>query len=441
MRRGPPSLLVLVVRRLAFFAALAMLAQLAGVFAEYWTDSHNLGRLAVEMETKALGAGVSIDGGRPAYALPPGRRVRYGDAAGGYYVRVRTASTQLFSNCDGACERYFPPLDLKTLAFWMRPIRPGKPLYVAGGRIATETPEPVMVEVAILGDRDGVLNDVLANEVLDHMLLPMSLMLVFVLGANILSVAQVLRPVAKAARQISLLDPRTPPGRLATAGMPREIAGFTQAVNAALDRVAELMRTKRLLTTAISHEVRTPLAVARLELAKISDPRARKVEQDLQALNHLVEQLTDLARVEGAADAAMDRIDPAELAERIVGDLAELIYASGKSIAFDDLGATPFKGHRALVENALRNLIENAVRHAPKGAAIQVEAGPGASLSVVDDGCAIAKASAGPGCVGRQGLGLKIVSRIAEIHGARFEWTRIPGAGVRASLDFAATVS
>jgi signal transduction histidine kinase len=440
--RGPPSLITLFVRRIAFFAALAMLAQLAGVFAEYWNDDQNLGRLAIEMETDALAEGVSIRNGQPAYALPPDLRARYGDPKAGYFVRVRTASAKLFSNCDRDCAGYFPPLDLKTLAFWMRQIRPGKPLHVAGGRIVATAPEPVMIEVAILGDRDGVLTGVLAHEVLDHMLLPMSLMLVVVLGATVLSVAQVLRPVRNAARQVGRLDPATAETRLPTAGMPSEIAGFTQAVNAAFDRVAELMRSQRLLTSAISHEVRTPLAVVRLELEKIADPRARKVEEDLDALNHLVEQLTDLARVEGAAAAPMDEIDPAALAERVVSDLAELVYASGRSIGFEALGAKPFKGYGALVENALRNLVENAARHAPKGAAIHVRAGPGAVLSVIDDGARAAKtAPPEAGASRRQGLGLRIVSRIAEIHAARFDWERAPGAGVTATIDFAPTIS
>ena len=66
----------------------------------------------------------------------------------------------------------------------MRQIKPGKPLNLAGGRIVVGKPEPIVIEVAIIDDRDGVLYGVLANEVTDHMVLPMSLLLVFVLGAR-----------------------------------------------------------------------------------------------------------------------------------------------------------------------------------------------------------------------------------------------------------------
>ena len=91
-----------------------------------------------------------------------------------------------------------------------------------------------------------------------------------------------MRLVAKVAEQVARLDPLKPGARLPTAGMPREIASFTQAVNAAFERVVELMKSQKLLTSAISHEVRTPLAIARLELEKIGDPRAEKSMKTLR---------------------------------------------------------------------------------------------------------------------------------------------------------------
>nr|WP_246781428.1 sensor histidine kinase [Rhodoblastus sphagnicola] len=125
------------------------------------------------------------------------------------------------------------------------------------------------------------------------------------------------------------------------------------------------------------------------------------------------------------------------MAEQVVGALAPLVYASGKTIEFADKGPKPFKGHPALVENALRNLIENAVRHSGKGAAIRVEAGPGPEFSVRDDGGRFSK----PATVNadRLGLGLKIVGRIADIHGGSFALTMLPGQGATARIVFAPT--
>jgi signal transduction histidine kinase len=427
MNKAAPSLISLVVRRIVLFAAVAMVAQVVGVFIDYWRDTQNLGRLAIEMETGALADGLSIIDGQAAYKIPPALRDRYGPGRSGYFVRVLEASgAVLYSNCGSECDAYFPTAETRRLSFWMMELRPGKPLNISGGRrISDESPD-VMADVAIVGDREGVIYHVLANEIMDHMALPMSLLLVFVLGATSLSIAQALRPVRESAELAARLDPLAPAVRLPVEGMPREIANYTKAVNLALERVFALMQSQRVMTSAISHEVRTPLAMARLELEKIADPGARKVEQDLEALNRLVEQLTTLARLESASLAAPEMIDPVDSGRHVVGALAPLVFESGRRIAFEQREPAPFRGHRALIENALRNLIDNAIQHTGEGATIKVTAGPGACLSVSDDGGATGMtAAAGQEvhALDRPGLGLKIVSRIAEIHGGRFEMT------------------
>lgn len=427
MSRPAPSLIALVLRRIVLFAAIAMVAQVASVLLEYWRDTQNLGRLAIELETTALAPGLTVKDGRFAYQLPANRRDRYKTPGDGYFMRVLDpAGAVLYSNCSKGCDAYFPTSETRKLDFWMMELSPGKPLNISGGRSLSDDPEPVALDVAIVGDRDGVIYRVLTQELIDHMALPMSLLLVFVLGATSFSIAQALRPVRLNADLAAKLDPLAPSGRLSVEGMPREIADYTKAVNAALERVFTLMQSQRVLTSAISHEVRTPLAMARLELEKIADPRARKVEQDLEALNRLIEQLTTLARLEGAGVAAPETIDPVESAQHVVAALAPLVFDSGRTIAFEKREAEPFRGHRALIENALRNLVDNAIRHTGEGATIIVAAGPGPSFSVFDDGGAASRTAGSRverNGLERPGLGLKIVSRIAEMHGGRLEMT------------------
>lgn len=146
-----------------------------------------------------------------------------------------------------------------------------------------------------------------------------------------------------------------------------------------------------------------------------------------------------MARLEGAGVAAPEKIDPADSAQHVVATLAPLVFESGRTIAFEDRGGAPFRGHRALVENALRNLIDNAIRHTGEGAAIIVAAGPGPCLTVSDDQGDVQRAPAPEvkrNGLDRPGLGLKIVSRIAEIHGGRLEATLSSRDGARATMVF-----
>jgi len=267
---------------------------------------------------------------------------------------------------------------------------------------------------------------------------PMSLLLLVVLIAAVFSIRRALEPVAHAAAQIQNINPLKKETRLATDGLPLEVARLTSAINKACDRVGELMGAQRDFTSAISHEVRTPLAIAHLELEKITDPRARKVEGDLEGLNQLVEQLTTVARLEGVELTPMQEINLLHMGEEVVGAMAPLVYASGKTIELVDHGASSFHAHLALIENAMRNLIDNAIRHTGAQAHIRLEVGPGPAFCVSDDGTnqPVGERMAGKPSAPRIGLGLKIVSRIAEIHSGRMEIEKPKSGGMLVRLSF-----
>jgi signal transduction histidine kinase len=439
MTSASPSLVATVARRIIFFAALAMIVQLVAVVLQTWSDDLQLGHMAIEHESFALARGLSRDDVVISYNLPKDLQDRYAQGRRDYFARVRSKSgVVLFSNCDLECAERFLPLDIDPPNFWVRQLAPGKPLNVAGGLLVERGGEPILLEVAILGDKDHVVSGVLMHEGLDHMAAPMSLLLLAVLAATVFSISRALKPVAQAAAMLPSINPLKKETRLATDRLPLEVARLTSAVNGACDRVGELMRAQRDFTSAISHEVRTPLAVAHLELEKIEDPRARKVEHDLEALNQLVEQLTTLARLEGADCIPSQDIDLQHMAAEVIGSMAPLAYASGKMVELVDHGSPTLPGHPALIENAMRNLLDNAIRHTRPGTHIRVEIGPGQVFAVCDDGDAhmAGKASAGPPAPRRAGLGLKIVGRIAEIHGGRLEFVRPASGGVQVRAMF-----
>ena len=441
--RRQRSLVRVVARQIILYALIAMGLQVAIVVADYYFDDAELARLVVGAEASALLGGFSSDKDGLRYGLP-GALGRYAARGTGYFARIRTASgTILFSNCDASCSRRLLPPDLNPPDSWLRQLEPGKPITVAGGRSYEVGGERVLVELAILSDRDGVVWTVLGHELVDHMAVPMALMLVFVLGATLLAVRHALRPVVDAAARAGHIDPLDASTRLRLEGMPREISHLGAAVNLAISRIAEVIRAQKVFTAALAHEIRTPLAMVRLQLGRIDDPRARSAETDLLNLTHLVNQLTSLARLEAVDPGALQLVDPVVLGRSLVAAMAPWVYEADHGIGFADGGGAPFLANPGLVEDALRNLIENAVRHTRPGTQITIEAGPGRRLAVVDDAGAypddIAREGCGPGFVkqaGGVGIGLQIVRRIAQLHGARFEIERVPGVRTSASLVF-----
>lgn len=441
--RARPSLGLLVGRPVVVFAVVAMLVQVGFVLAQYWADEERLGDLVIHTEARRLLAGLGVDDhGHLTFDLPDRMR-HYAEQEGAYFVRVRTdAGTTLFSNCGRVCEAHLLPLDVHPPDFWMRMLSPGKPLSVAGGHAYDSPAGRVMVEIAILGDPTGVLGRVLADELIDHMAVPMGLMLVFAFGATLWSIRRALAPVRVAADRADRLDPLAPSSRLDTSGMPAEVANLAEAVNRAFARVGALLRAQKLFTAAIAHEVRTPLAALRLELERISDPRARRAEEDVAVLSHFVGQMTALARVDGVDRSVFRTFDPVALGQEVVETLAPLVLTRGRTIAFQEQGALPVFGHRTLVLDAVRNLVENAMVHTPPGTTITVEAGPGRRLAVLDTGSGFPDAYAPDPVIGHVkrrggiGIGLSIVRRIAEIHGGHMEISRVPGGGACVAMLF-----
>lgn len=440
MTRSAPSLVTLVVRRILIFSLIAMGAQLAGVIVEYWDDELRLGSLAIEHETEILAQGFTDRMAEIGYVLPPAAGARYAGNGSHYFARISTMEGQvLFSNCDPECSRRFLPFRSSPPSLWISETKIDAPIRVIGGHIIPHAGMKFVIEVAIIGDTDGVITSVWVHEIADHMILPMGLILFVVLGATALSIYFALAPVREAVQQLDTSDPVSAADRIPTKDMPAEVARFASAVNRAFDRVNDVIEAQKIFTSAISHEVRTPLAVAALELEKIDHPRARKIEHDLEDLNRLVDQLTTLARLESSDIALKVPIDPLVVAREVVSAIVPLAYRAGQAIEFREQLAESFSGYPDLIADALRNLLENAIKHAQKGSNIIIQVGPGSSFVVTDEyvGQDVPKKiPLESKRERRQGLGLKIVQRIVEIHGGTFELAGLAKGGKSAVMKF-----
>lgn len=420
MSRLRPTLGAILARRIAFFAVLAMLLQLANVFADYYWNVGELSRLFVEQETERLASGITVDSGSVNYSLPDSVKDRYRNEGTGYVARIRDADgTLVFESCDRACQDHFLPRDVNPPDFWLRSIKPGKPLSLVGGRAFTIGERRFLIDIATIDDTADVMSDVLWNEVLEHMIVPMSILLLLVFGGTLFAIRQALRPVRAAADAADRIDPLDARSHLDPSNMPREIAHLATAVNRAFERVGELMTSQKVLTSGIAHEIRTPLAALKLELGQIDHPRARKAEADLDDLVRFVAQITALARLDSVDHGMFEDIDLVALSSSVVEQLAPWVYDNEHTLELlPDVTSSHVRGAPSLLRDALRNLIENAVRHTPDHSVISLRVGE-RSIAVEDR--YPPSTTRAPGITRSHdglGIGLRIVGRIAELHGA-----------------------
>jgi two-component system sensor histidine kinase QseC len=241
--------------------------------------------------------------------------------------------------------------------------------------------------------------------------------------------------------------------------LPHEMQPLVEAMNKLLLELSRAFERESRFTSDAAHELRTPLAGlrAQLELARFPDesPAARaeslgKAWLAALRMQHLVTQLLLLCRLDVSAhlDRATVRLD--EIAQRVCADLAPAAVEKNIDLSLDAEPARLEAGNQELLCALLRNLVDNAIRYTPKNGEIGVKIGGKAgeiNVEVGDSGCGVAPEDLqrlgqrfrrlSPALAEGVGLGLSIVARIADLHGARVSYApdKTRG-GLRVSVRF-----
>jgi len=220
---------------------------------------------------------------------------------------------------------------------------------------------------------------------------------------------------------------------------------------AALRARTEELRSS--LLSAVSHDLRTPLAAMTGAATTLRDHSSglsptERVDlldtlcEEAERLERLVANLLDMTRVEaGALEVKREWIPLEEIVGAALGRLEERL--AGRPIATDlpaDLPLLPVDP--CLLEQVFINLLENAAKYTPHGSPIEIRAraeSGGVALEVADRGPGLPEGvgsrvlerfvrGSHPG-VGGVGLGLPICAGIVEAHGGSFSAENRPGGG------------
>lgn len=235
-------------------------------------------------------------------------------------------------------------------------------------------------------------------------------------------------------------------------------------------RVQALQETDRLksaLLSAVSHDLRTPLASIKASVSSLLqrdvswDEQTRRefltaIDEETDRLTTLVSNLLDLSRIEGGAlRPEKEWYDVGELLETVVGRLERSVDDHRLLLAVErDTGEAPLD--YVQISQVLTNLVENAAKFAPEGTDIRVTArrrageveirvsdqGPGIPVEerqrVFDKFYRIART--GPVAPG-SGLGLAISKGFVEAHGGSIHVEDADGGGAQFVIRLPAPVS
>ncbi len=233
-------------------------------------------------------------------------------------------------------------------------------------------------------------------------------------------------------------------GALADAELPLELSPLVATMNRLFGRVARTLDNERRFTSDAAHELRTPLAALLVQLQvaqRVQDESEKqaavaKALRGAERMSHLVGQLLALARLDGAQESAQHlEFDLSALLEDAVREMTPTAAEKGRHLECRIEPDLTVLGNPDLLGVLIRNLLDNALRYGAVDGRINVqmtrEAGK-AVLRVADDGPGVAPADLeklgtrfqrfAPQSIEGVGLGLSIVRRIAELHGAQLDF-------------------
>lgn len=222
-------------------------------------------------------------------------------------------------------------------------------------------------------------------------------------------------------------------------------------VNRMLDEMESLIKSLAGVGNDIAHDLRTPLARARLmlergrnramtleDLQKVADKTIEAIDQALS----IVSAILRLAEIErGQRLAGFGKVALAQLIREVADMYQPIAEDKGIALLIHPARELNVHGDRDLLMEAVANLVDNAVKFTPAGGRVEIGLIPGQGETIVrvkDTGSGISEheresvlrrfyRSDKAGHTTGLGLGLNLVAAIVRLHG--FRLNIVPGSG------------
>ena len=241
--------------------------------------------------------------------------------------------------------------------------------------------------------------------------------------------------------------------------VPNEVQGLVETVNSFMVRLENALEALRHFTGNASHQLRTPLAIIRTQLA-LADrataldevkEAARKADEAVADAERILAQLLLMAKIDAATrSVSLQRIDLTALARHATADHVPMAAEAGIDLGFEGEEEVFISAEPLLIGELLKNLIGNALLYAGNGAEVTARVRPdggNAVLEIEDDGPGIPVEKRGSvlkrfergdrADKSGSGLGLPIVDEIARLHGAKMNLADgRAGTGLKVEIRF-----
>jgi two-component system sensor histidine kinase TctE len=240
----------------------------------------------------------------------------------------------------------------------------------------------------------------LARAILIRSALRLAVLILGVAGIVWVAVTVALRPLDRLGAAIAERSPDDL--HPITEGTPQEVEALVIAINSFMVRLNMALAALRNFTGNASHQLRTPLAVVRTQLALIDRSTSPKAAAGatlmattaLERAERVLAQLLVLARLDSAPRAGSSaRFTSANIAALAKQNIAEMVpeaLQKGIDLGYEGGDLVMALAEPVLFAELLNNLLSNALAYAGRGAVVTVRVfarqSGGAELQVEDNG-------------------------------------------------------
>ncbi len=239
-----------------------------------------------------------------------------------------------------------------------------------------------------------------------------------------------------------------------------ELSQLAHSFNQMAEKLEKVEEMRRQLIGDVAHELRTPLTTIKGSVEALEDgvlPASAEtytqILHEAERLNHLVDDLQELSRVEtGAYEMNLNAIEVASVIETIQKRFGYQFEEKGISFKKNLPPNLPsIQADEPRIIQILTNLLTNALSYTPKGGEIKLEAilvENAVQISVKDNGIGIPPEhlknvftrfyrvdKSRSRHAGGNGIGLTITKHLVEAHGGKI-WAESEGEGLGSTFVF-----
>ncbi|WP_339857025.1 HAMP domain-containing sensor histidine kinase [Pseudohongiella acticola] len=275
----------------------------------------------------------------------------------------------------------------------------------------------------------------------------------FILFSNYWLVRRLMEPVAKlreGAEKICAGDL----GYRVEVTREDELGELTESINHMADSLQSMLEAKRQLLLAISHELRTPVTRAKLQLEFMEDGDLREnLSDDINEIDLLISDLIEAERLSTQHSALiLDDVDFADYIRMLAEQFQH--YEGGLEVDLPDTDHS-MRLDKLRIRLLMANIVNNAIRHGrgrPVTIKVAFEGEQRAVLQIIDQGEGIAAEhlrhitepfyrvdSARQRNTGGFGLGLYLCNLIVDAHGGTLKIDSQPERGTRVTVSIPIT--